>query len=74
MYSQHKITVFITHKHLAAEHLVVSKDVVQHLLVKILRWILESYLHPASLLSFEIDIAMEIGSAHVEKTDGNASH
>lgn len=52
--------VFISDKHLAVEDLVVTEDVINHLLVNVVRWRLEGNFHAASLFDLEVDI-----SAHV---------
>ena len=51
------LTVLIPYEHLAIQHLIVSKDVVKHLLVKILRWVLKCDLHASSFLLLEIDVS-----------------
>lgn len=48
------ITVFVTYKDLAVQHLIVSEYVVEHLLVQILRDSLECYLHATSFLGLQI--------------------
>ena len=49
-------TILISNKDLDIQHAVVSEDVVEHLLIKILRWRCECDLHTASLFLLEIDI------------------
>ena len=53
-------TVLVSYKDLTVQHLVVTEDVVQHLLIEILRRRLERDLHTASLLLFQIDIAVTV--------------
>lgn len=48
--------IFVADEDLAVQHLVVTKDVVDHLLVNVLRWCREGDLHAACFLGFEIDI------------------
>lgn len=52
-----QLTVLISHEHFAIEHLVISQNVVQHLLIEILGRTLESDLHPTSFLDLEIDVS-----------------
>ena len=51
------LTIFISNKYFTIQHLVVSQNIIQHLLIKVLWRILERDFHPASLLLFEINIA-----------------
>lgn len=53
-------TVLVPYKDLTVQHFVVTEDVVQHLLIEILRRRLERDLHTASLLLFQIDIAVAV--------------
>ena len=53
-------TVLVPYKDLTVQHLVVTEDVVQHLLIEILRRRLKRDLHTASLLLFQIDIAVVV--------------
>lgn len=48
--------VLVAHQDFAVEHLVVAEDVVQHLLVEVLRRRLERDLHSAGFLGFEVDV------------------
>ena len=50
-------TVFVSDEHFAVEHFVVPEDIVEHFLVEISGWRLESYFHAAGFLNFEVDIA-----------------
>lgn len=48
--------VLVAHEDFAVEHLVVAEDVVQHLLIEVLRGRLERDLHSAGFLGLEVDV------------------
>ena len=54
--------VFVPDEDFAVQHLVVSQDVVQHLLVQVLWRALEGNLHSPSLLGLEVDVSRRISS------------
>lgn len=56
--------VFVSDKYLAVENLVVAENVINHLLVYVVRWRLEGDFHAASLLDLEVDISAFFLSAN----------
>ena len=58
--SNGSLTIFVSNKHFTIEHLVVSEDIVKHLLIQVLRRRLEGDLHTTGLLRFEVDIPARV--------------
>ena len=56
-------SVFIADKDFAVEDLVITEDVVDHLLIKMFRGCLEVNFHATSLLSLEIDVSKSVSRA-----------
>ena len=68
------LTILVPNKDLTVQHLVVAEDVVEHLLVQLLRWRLESDLHTASLFGLEVDIPITTSTVLAEISTWEVAH
>ena len=63
-------TVFISHKNLAIQHLVVAEDVVEHFLVEVFGRALKGDFHTTGFFLFEVDVAAADGLGVADGFEG----